>query len=141
MQDLEARRLLKCAYERAVFTEEELISSVISNEQVRADIEQQIAKKARTTPEDVIIDVPGMPSVPYQGMKSLQSEDIPIFRTSLSGKKQRVPLSEVSRIVGVLQTFMRLVRVYTKVGNRARVEAASRQVLGEESISKNSRIA
>ena len=137
MQDLEARKLLKCAYERTVFTEEELVSRVISNAQVRAEIERQIAKKARTTPEDVIIDVPGLLSVPYQGSNGLQSEDIPMFRISPLGKKEKVPLSEVSRIVRVLQTFMRLVRVYTKEPSRGRVESASHRILGEESASKN----
>ena len=136
MEDLEARRLLKCAYERAVFTEEELVSRVISNEQVRADIEKQIAKKAKTAPEEVMIDVPGLPSVPYQGIQGLHSENIPMFRMSVDGKKQRAPLSEVSRIVGVLQTFMRLVRVYTKETNRASVEEASSHILGEGSKPK-----
>ena len=135
MQDLEARKLLKCAYERTVFTEEELVSKVISNERAREEIEQQIARKARTRPEDITIDVPGLPSVPYQGSKDLPSEDIPIFRMSIDGKKRRVPLSEASRIVRVLQSFMRIVRVYTKESNRTRVEAASRQILGEESAS------
>ena len=135
IQDLEARKLLKCAYERTVFTEEELVSGVISNERVREEIEQQIARKARTMPKDITIDVPGLPSVPYQGSKDLQSEDIPIFRISIDGKKRRVPLLGVSRIVKVLQSFMRVVRVYTNETSRTRVEAASRQILGEESAS------
>lgn len=133
IQALEERKLLKCAYERTVFTEEELVSSVISNERVREEIEQQIAKKAKTKPEDITIDVPGLPSVPYQGIKDLQSEDIPIFRVAIDGKKRRVPLLESSRIVKVLQSFMRVVRVYTRESVRARVEVASRHILGEES--------
>ena len=135
IQDLEARRLLKCAYERTVFTEEQLVSRLISNQRVREEIEQEIARKAKTIPEDITIDVPGLPSVPYQGSKDLQSEDIPIFRVLIDGKKRRVPLSEVSRIVKVLQSFMRVVRVYTKENSRTRVEAASRQIIGEESAS------
>jgi uncharacterized protein len=136
MRDLEARRLLKCAYERTVFSEEELVSRVISNDQVRADIEQQIAKKASVALKDVMIDVPGQQSVPYQGSRGLQSEDIPIFRMSLDGKKRRVPLADVSRIASVLQTFMRIIRVYTKESSRAKVETASRQILGEDSATR-----
>ena len=132
MQDLEARRLLKCVYERTVFNEDELVSKVISNERMLGDIEQRIAKKARTPPEDITIDVPGLPSVPYQGSKGLQPEDIPIFQMSLNGQKRKVPLSRVSHIAGVLQSYMRVVRVYTKESNRARVESASRQILGKE---------
>ena len=138
MQDLEARRLLKCAYERTLFSREELVSNVISNDQVRADIERQIARKARVAWEDVIIDVPTLPSVPYHDSAALHSMDVPVFKHSPSGKKQRIPLSEVSRIVGVLPTFMNLVRVYTKESYRSRVETAARQILGEVSTSERS---
>jgi HD superfamily phosphohydrolase len=131
MQDLEARRLLKCAYERTLFSREELVSNVISNEQVRADIERQIARRARIAWEDVIIDVPTLPSVPYHDPATLHSMDISVFKHSSSGKKQRIPLSEVSKIVGVLPTFMNLVRVYTKESYRSRVETGARQILGE----------
>ena len=138
MQDLEARRLLKCAYERTLFSREELVSNVISNEQVRADIERQIARRARIAWEDVIIDVPTLPSVPYHDSATLHSMDIPVFKHSPSGKKQRIPLSEVSKIVGVLPTFMNLVRVYTKESYRSRVETAAGQILGEVSTSERS---
>src|SRR5467141_5308008 len=47
MQDLEHRRLLKCAYERTLFSGEELRSNIISDERVRGDIEKQIARKAK----------------------------------------------------------------------------------------------
>jgi HD superfamily phosphohydrolase len=138
MQDLEARRLLKCAYERTLFSREELVSNVTSNEQARADIERKVARKARVAWEDVIIDVPTLPSVPYHDSAALHSMDIPVFKHSPSGKKQRIPLSEVSRIVGVLPTFMNLVRVYTKESYRSRVEAAARQILGGVSTSERS---
>ena len=132
MQDLESRRLLKCAYERTVYSDGEIMSSVISNEKARTDVEQQIAKKARIAPGDVVIDVPGLRSVPYQNSTGSHSEDIFVFSLSPEGKKQTAHLSEVSRIAAVLETFMRLIRVYTKRSSRERVESASRQILGEE---------
>jgi uncharacterized protein len=134
MIDLEARRLLKCAYERTIFSPDELGSDVTSSEHARADIERQIARKASVSDEDVIIDVPTLPSVPYHNAADLQPKDIAVFRHTPSGKKQIVPLSEVSKIVGVLQASMNLVRVYTKVQYRSRIELAARQVLGEGSI-------
>ncbi len=133
MQDLETRRLLKCAYERTIFSPEEKVSNVTSNEHVRADLEKQIAKEARITGEDVIIDVPTLPSVPYQSTADLHPMDIPVFKHLPNGKKELVPLSEASRIVEVFQTFMNLVRVYTKEPYRSRVEIAARQILGEGS--------
>src|SRR5216683_4757805 len=131
MKDLEHRRLLKCAYERTLFSGEELASNVFSSEDVRADIEKQIARKARISEEDVIIDVPTLPSVPYQDSAGLHSMDIPVFKHSTSGKKEKIPLSKASRIAQVLQTFMNLVRVYTSESYRSRVESASRQILGD----------
>ena len=136
MHDLEARRLLKCAYEHTVFSPEELVSNVISNENLREDIEQQIAKKARTAREDVIIDAPTTPSVPYHSTLALHSMNVPVFMRAPNGRKLRVPLTKVSRIAVVLQTFTNSVRVYTRESHRSRVEAAARQVLGETAKSK-----
>jgi uncharacterized protein len=131
MQNLEARNLLKCAYEKTVYAPEELVSNVITKDSVRQDIETEIARKARVRPEDVVIDVPTLPSVPYHNAVEIQPLDIPVFKRGPSGKKEIVQLSEVSRIIGVLKTFMNLVRVYTGEQYRTRVEAASRQILGE----------
>jgi hypothetical protein len=104
---------------------------VFSSEHFRADIEKQIARKARISEEDVIIDVPTLPSVPYQQTADMQPMDVPVFKRVPLGKKQIVPLAEVSRIVGVLQTFMKLVRVYTGEAYRSRVELAAHQILGD----------
>ncbi len=134
IHDLEVRRLLKCAYERTVFAQEEIVSSVISNEQVRDEMRGEIARKARVSEEDVFIDVPSLSSVPYHHAAEIQPMDIPVFRRTATGKKL-VQLSEVSRVVGVLRTFMNLVRVYTWEESRGKVEVAARQILGEVPMS------
>ena len=133
MQDLETRRLLKCAYEHTIFSPEDKLSDMISNERVRTDIEKKIVRKAKITGEDVIIDAPSLPSVPYHDTADLQPMDIPVFKHLPNGKKEIVPLSHASRIVGVLQTFMNIVRVYTKDRYRSRVETAAREILGKGS--------
>ncbi len=135
MKDLETRRLLKCAYEHTTFSSEGKLSDVISNEGVRADIEKKIARKAKIAGEEVTIDAPTLPSVPYHSTAELQPMDIPVFKHLPNGKKEIVPLSDASRIVGVLQTFMNVVRVYTKEPYRSRVEIAARQILGDGSSS------
>ncbi len=129
MRDLEARRLLKSCYERTVFAREELVSNVITKERVRNDIQREIARKARVPIDDVTIDVPTLPSVPYHHAVEIQPMDIPVFRRGPKGRKEIVQLSEISRIIGVLRTFMNLVRVYTRQEYRSRVETASRQIL------------
>jgi HD superfamily phosphohydrolase len=132
MEDIEARRLIKSCYERTVFTREEVVSNVISKDSVRDNIQQDIAKKAKVPIDTVIIDVPTLPSVPYHHAVEIQPMDIPVFhRASNKGKKEPVQLSEISRIIGVLRTFMNLVRVYTLYKYRARVETAAREILGD----------
>src|SRR5213592_2906145 len=130
MQDLEARRLLKCAYEKTVYAPDE-VSNVITKDSVRLDIQNEIANKAKVSPEEVVIDVPTLPSVPYHNAVEIQPLDIPVFKRGPSGKKEIVQLSEVSRIIGVLREFMNLVRVYTREQYRSRVESAARHILGE----------
>ncbi len=134
MQDLEARRLLKCSYEKAVYAPEELVSNVITNDNVREEIRREIATKARVPAEDVTIDVPTLPSVPYHHAVEIQPMDIPVFKRAAGGRKEIIQLSEISKIIGVLRTFMNLVRVYTREQYRPRVEVASRQILGETPI-------
>lgn len=131
MQDLEDRKLLKCAYEKTVYAQEELVSNVITKERVRGQIEEEIAQAAKINSDEVKIDVPTLPSVPYHNAVEIQSLDIPVFQRNQKGKKEIVELSEVSRVIGVLRTFMNLVRVYTKDEYRQRVESAAKQVLGE----------
>ena len=135
IHDLETRRLLKCAYERTVFAREAIVSNVISNEKVRDEMEEEIARKARVSEEDVFIDVPSLSSVPYHHAAEIQPMDIPVFRRTATGKKQLVQLSDISRVIGVLRTFMNLVRVYTWEEHRSKVEVASRQILGEVPVS------
>ncbi len=135
IQDLEARRLLKCSYERTLYAKEELVSKVITKDSVREEIQKELAKKAKVPVEDIVIDVPTLPSVPYYHSSGIQPMDIPVFSRGPSGKKEIVQLSEISRIIGVLRTFMNIVRVYTKPQYRSRVEVASRQILGETLVS------
>ncbi len=124
IHDLETRRLLKCAYERTVFAREEVVSNVISNEKVRDEMEEEIARKAQVSEEDVFIDVPSLSSVPYHHAAEIQPMDIPVFRRTATGKKQLVQLSDISRVVGVLRTFTNLVRVYTWEEHRSKIEVA-----------------
>ena len=135
IRDLENRRLLKCSYERTLYAREELVSNVITKDSVRENMQRELAQKARVPEDDVFIDVPTLPSVPYHHAVEIQPMDIPVFRRGPGGKKQKVELTEISRIVGVLRAFMNLVRVYTKEQHRSKVEAASRQILGETPIS------
>jgi len=135
MMDLAKRELLKCAYERTFFVKDELVSSVFTNENVRLKLEEEIAEKANVAAEYVGIDVPSLPSVPYHYAMEIGPIDIPIFSKTKSGEKIPQKITELSKIVDVLQVFMNIIRVYTREECRGRVGDAAIEVLGESSPS------
>jgi len=134
MQDIEQRRLLKCAYERTFFAKDELFTSVLTNEAVRKQIEDEIAVKAKVSSEDVSIDVPSLPSVPYHYAIEIEPMDIPVFSKTKSGEKISQRLTELSKVVDVLKVFMNVIRVYTKESYRNDVMKAAENVFGKPQL-------
>ncbi len=135
IEDVENRRLIKCSYEKTFFAKDELLSSVFTNDAVREQMEQEIARKAKVDPEQVCIDVPSLPSVPYHYAMEIEPMEIPVFRETKEGKKVRVSLTELSQIIGVMRVFMNIIRVYTVQKHRDAVMKASEDILGKPSIS------
>jgi HD superfamily phosphohydrolase len=135
IEDIESRRLLKCSYEKTFFAKDELMSSVFTNEAVRRQMEQEIARKAKVDPEQVFIDVPSLPSVPYHYAMEIEPMEIPVFQETREGKKVRVRVTELSQIIGVMRVFMNIIRVYTVQRHRDAVMKASEEILGKPSLS------
>jgi HD superfamily phosphohydrolase len=135
MEDLKRRRLLKCAYERTFFAEDELISSILTNEGVRAKVREEIAQEAGLSPDDIYIDVPTLPSVPYNRAMELGPMEIPLFIRAKGGRKIAKSLSEVSKVISVLKTFMNIVRIYSPEPHRDSVGRAAEKVLGTPPLS------
>jgi hypothetical protein len=130
LEDIEARRLLKCAFEKTFFTRDETLTSLFTNEVVRHQIESEVARKAGIDPNKVAIDVPSLPSVPYSHSIGAEPMDVPLFDESNTGEKIPRKLAELSRVIEVLRVFMNIIRVYTDEANRDRVGRSSREVLG-----------
>ncbi len=135
IEDVENRRLIKCSYEKTFFAKDELMSSVFTNDAVRKQMEQEIARKAKVDPEQVCIDVPSLPSVPYHYAMEIEPMDIPVFQETREGKKVRVSVTELSQIIGVMRVFMNIIRVYTVQKHRDTVMKASEDILGKPSLS------
>ncbi|WP_455364110.1 HD domain-containing protein [[Eubacterium] cellulosolvens] len=128
IQDLERRNLLKCAYEITLYTKDAVVTSIFTNETVRKHLEEEISSSASVDVEDIHIDVPSLPSVPYSHSSS-EPMDIPISFDS-DGKKEIRKVGELSRVIDVLRVYMNILRVYTKKENRQKVKKASEKVLG-----------
>jgi len=131
INNLENRRMLKCAYERTFYEKDALISNLFGQESYRLQIRGEIAKEAGVELETVIIDVPTVPSVPYHHAVLMESTEIPVFTRSTAGEKKLQRLSESSKIFETLKGFMNILRVYTDQTNRPKVEKATAKVLGQ----------
>jgi len=131
IDDLERRKLLKCAYERTFYEKDAMVTNIFSRETYREQIQNEIAKEAGTAKETVTIDVPAVPSVPYHNAVLMESMEIPVFSRSQTDGRKMERLSEISKIFETLKGFMNILRVYTDDTNRGKVEKAAGRILGK----------
>jgi len=130
IENLERRRLLKCAYDQTFYVRDKTISRIFSVEEIRNQLRDQIASEAGVKPESVIIDVPTLPSVPYRHSVLLEPMEIPVFYKTREGEKIPQRLSDISGIFEVLKGFINILRVYTEDEFRERVGKAAAKLLG-----------
>jgi HD superfamily phosphohydrolase len=129
IEDLERRRLLKCAYELEMQAEDKSVSSLFGLEGIRSQVEDELATKAGVPPGEVFIDTPSLPSIPYQHMIDFDPMEIPII--DVEGDSRKVlRATKLSRTIEVLRGFVNIVRVYTYEKNREKVKFAAEKVLG-----------
>ncbi len=130
IENLERRRMLKCAYERTFYEKDDMASNLFGKEAYRTQVRSEIAKEANVDIDSVYIDVPTVPSVPYHHGVLMESMEIPVFSRNTRGKRAHEKLSESSKIFETLKGFMNIIRVYTDEQNREAVEKATVKILG-----------
>jgi len=130
LENLERRRLLKCAYDQTFLVRDKTVSSIFSVEEIRNQMRNKIASEADVDPRLVVIDVPTLPSVPYRHSVLLEPMEIPVFNKTRDGKKILQRLSDVSRMFDVLKGFINILRVYTVEEHREKVGSAATKLLG-----------
>jgi len=131
IDDLEQRKMLKCAYERTFYEKDIMIANIFGLESYRKQIQNEIAKEAKVDPDTVVLDVPTVPSVPYHNTVLMESMEIPIFSKNQMNGKKAYRLTEVSKIIESLKGFINILRVYTTEKNRQKVEQATANILGK----------
>jgi hypothetical protein len=131
IEGLEMRQLLKQAYEKTFLAKDEMLTSVLTNEKIRVELENEIATASNVSPGEVTIDVPSMPSVAVSHALSPEEMEIPMFYKDPDGKKTPRRLSDASKIIDLLRGYMNIVRVYTSKEKREAVRKASEKLLGK----------
>ncbi len=130
MENLERRKLLKCAYDRTFYAREKMVPSLFSVEEIRDQMINRIASEAEVKPQAIVIDVPTVPSVPYHHSDLLEPMEIPVFQKTRTGEKVSLRLSEISSVFDVLKGFINILRVYTDEKYVDKVSVASSKVIG-----------
>jgi HD superfamily phosphohydrolase len=130
MENLERRKLLKCAYDRTFHVREKMVPSIFSVDEVREQMRNKIASEAGVEPQAIVIDVPTVPSVPYHHSDLLEPMEIPVFQKTRTGEKIPLRLSDISAVFDVLKGFINILRVYTDEKHLEKVAAASAKVIG-----------
>ena len=131
IDDLEKRKMLKCAYERTFYEKDTMVSNIFGLETYRKQMQNEIAQEAKVDPETVVIDVPTVPSVPYHNAVLMESMEVPVFSKNPINGKKSYKLSEASKIIESLKGFINILRVYTNETNRTKVEKATVKILGK----------
>ncbi|MEM3531521.1 MAG: HD domain-containing protein [Candidatus Methanomethyliaceae archaeon] len=130
MEDLEKRRLLKCAYEREMKAEDKAVASLFGLEGIRRQMEEEIAAIAGVGSEEVFIDTPSLPSIPYRHALDFDPMEIPIVDVE-GGVRRVLKATKLSKTIEVLRGFVNIVRVYTHEKHRDKVREAAERVMGK----------
>jgi uncharacterized protein len=119
------RRLVKCAFERLVQRKEKAMGKLFADESARDRAVANIARAAKVTPDQVYLDVPTTPSVPYTYSREPPTA---VGLLKAEGRKRvikTIPIKDLP-LVGSIAGYMDMLRVYTTPENRPAVtEAAS----------------
>ncbi|NHI83221.1 MAG: HD domain-containing protein [Candidatus Thorarchaeota archaeon] len=126
---LDTRTLYKSAFEKVLHTDDQFISKLLTKRKVRESIEEEIAEAAGVPSEKVIVDVPTLPSVPYDPHQ-LNPMEIKIFEI-VDGKKIPHNFSEYSNIADMMKVYLDVIRVYTYDEHRKEVGQAAREIFQE----------
>jgi len=134
VKDFRERRLLKCVYEKMVIRREGFVEKLLNKASVRADVVAEIASLAGVDPDNVYLDVPTVPSVPFTSDREKFTELTIVSRGGPGAKKTKISLADIPAIAAI-SGFMDILRVYTPASCRTKVEAAVSKVLGESGFS------
>ncbi len=126
---LDSRILYKSAFEKVIHTQDRFVSKILTKKKVRESIQEEIANIAGVNCDEVIVDVPTLPSVPYNPHQ-LDPMEIGIFEV-FDGKRVSHILSDYSNIAEMMKTYLDVIRVYTFDKNRIKVGRAAREVFQE----------
>jgi len=125
MHKLQNRQLLKMCYESRI----EITNLNIDPHNIR----NVLAAEAHLSPNDIYVDLPSSPNVPYNHISETRPNDTYTFRYA-NGRKERVPLETYSLFFEQFKGKLKLIRVYTWPQYRQTLANAAQVVLGSVNL-------
>jgi HD superfamily phosphohydrolase len=128
------RQILKCVHTTIIHHRNEFYTNLMSRDEIRNQIIEELGEKTGVDPNYILIDVPTVPSVPYYPLLGKPSE-IPVFQSLPDGSKERRTLSEYSPVIDALIGYMDIVRIYTTPKFRQKVREGAAEIFGKQPFS------
>jgi hypothetical protein len=120
--DYQNRHLLKCVYEQLVTNKK-----LKDQEKIR----QQIAKKSNVDKNDIFIDTSTTSSLPLTPSKEKTKSIVLITKDSSKSIAKEIPFSKIP-VVSSMAESMNILRIYTPLQHRKKVEMAAKLILGDQ---------
>lgn len=122
--DYQNRKLLKCVFER-ILTSRNHLGETKTNE-----LRTLISKKSKVDENEIFVDSSVTPSIPLAPSKKESKQIILISHENRKSSAQEIPISKIP-VVSAISGFMNILRIYTHIKNRNKVEIAAKSILGE----------
>ena len=93
-------------------------------------IREEVSKKSKVDIDEIFVDSSNTPSIPLSPSKKESKSIIILERDGVKITAKEMPISDI-RLVSVMSGFMKILRVYTPVKNRKKVEIAAKSILND----------
>ena len=117
------RNLFKSVFEVSV------TGNAITKKRMQS-IREEVSKKSKVDINEIFVDSSNTPSIPLTPSKKESKSIIILERDGVKATAKEIPISDI-RLVSVMSGFMKILRVYTPVKNRKKVEIAAKSILND----------
>ena len=117
------RNLFKSVFEVSV------TGNAITKKRMQS-IREEVSKKSKVDINEIFVDSSNTPSIPLSPSKKESKSIIILERDGVKTTAKDMPISDI-RLVSVMSGFMKILRVYTPVKNRKKVEIAAKSILND----------
>jgi hypothetical protein len=117
------RNLFKSVFEVSV------TGNAITKKRMQS-IREEVSKKSKVDINEIFVDSSNTPSIPLSPSKKESKSIIILERDGVKTTAKEMPISDI-RLVSAMSGFMKILRVYTPVKNRKKVEIAAKSILND----------